>query len=282
MRRPPALARQGLFLQRVSVRKFQSMQDAHISYEITAAPFNCGYNVPLLAAEFLQVSKQTCQRVAIINWLYLPDKALLRLVRLQPLHAQHLPWKRSPITVKIWLNMRMDMQVSLWPDFQGPALRYQEPLTWRSMAIACKVEKFITLQCGMQQIRIFASWLLCSKQSQISLKWQKIAITRNYIIISVLTHVILNVAHCTLWMSTLCPGLAVDVTAEDLRYAMQGIPAAGQLKVTHSGNCRGYNWQVEWRSNTGSQPLIQVGQWLLLHRKTLIFFCVLITHLIVH
>ncbi|XP_072562121.1 PKHD1 like 1, tandem duplicate 1 [Paramormyrops kingsleyae] len=152
MRRPPALARQGLFLQWVSVHKLQSMQTSHISYEITAAPFNCGHNVPLLAAEFLQVTNHSEDMAKFED-----GNASVTVTRLS---------RASPP-----LSGTFDLEIN------GNRLQ----------------------------------------------------------------------------------GLAVDVTAEDLRYAMQGVPAAGQLQVTHSGSCHSYDWQVEWRSNPGSQPLIQIN-----------------------
>ncbi|KPP78019.1 fibrocystin-L-like, partial [Scleropages formosus] len=59
--------------------------------------------------------------------------------------------------------------------------------------------------------------------------------------------------------STSIKGLPVDITAEDLQYALQGVLAAGQLSISRYGSCQGYTWTIEWRSNPGSQPLIQVN-----------------------
>uniref|UniRef100_A0AAY5ETB4 Polycystic kidney and hepatic disease 1 (autosomal recessive)-like 1 n=1 Tax=Electrophorus electricus TaxID=8005 RepID=A0AAY5ETB4_ELEEL len=54
-------------------------------------------------------------------------------------------------------------------------------------------------------------------------------------------------------------GLATDISTQDLRYALQGIPALGQLKVDRTGGCRGYFWTIEWLSMPGSQPLLQIN-----------------------
>nr|XP_009292515.1 fibrocystin-L isoform X2 [Danio rerio] len=51
-RRPPALASSGLFLSNIAVSK--QTNASQISYEITATPYNCGFDVPLLEIGFLQ------------------------------------------------------------------------------------------------------------------------------------------------------------------------------------------------------------------------------------
>ncbi|XP_030644362.1 PKHD1 like 1, tandem duplicate 1 [Chanos chanos] len=54
-------------------------------------------------------------------------------------------------------------------------------------------------------------------------------------------------------------GLDVDISAEDLQYALQGIPEMGQLEVQKVGNCRSRRWDITWLTNPGRQPLIQVN-----------------------
>lgn len=50
----------------------------------------------------------------------------------------------------------------------------------------------------------------------------------------------------------------MDISEEDLRYALEGIAGMGQLKVTWQGSCRRPKWRVEWLTKPGDQPLIQV------------------------
>ncbi|KAM6958720.1 PKHD1 like 1, tandem duplicate 1 [Aplochiton taeniatus] len=54
-------------------------------------------------------------------------------------------------------------------------------------------------------------------------------------------------------------GLSVDVSPEDLQYALQGIPEMGQLKVTSNGNCKRPKWIIQWLTKPGDQPLIMVN-----------------------
>ncbi|XP_043073568.1 PKHD1 like 1, tandem duplicate 1 [Puntigrus tetrazona] len=54
-------------------------------------------------------------------------------------------------------------------------------------------------------------------------------------------------------------GLAVDVSAADLQYALQGIPELGQLQVQRSGDCRGYSWNIQWLTMPGNQPLLKIN-----------------------
>ncbi|XP_056597030.1 fibrocystin-L-like [Triplophysa dalaica] len=51
-RRPPALARSGHFISNFAVRK--QANSSQLSYEITASPYNCGFDIPLLKIGFLQ------------------------------------------------------------------------------------------------------------------------------------------------------------------------------------------------------------------------------------
>uniref|UniRef100_A0A3B5MPL8 G8 domain-containing protein n=1 Tax=Xiphophorus couchianus TaxID=32473 RepID=A0A3B5MPL8_9TELE len=41
-------------------------------------------------------------------------------------------------------------------------------------------------------------------------------------------------------------GLPVDVSAEDLKFALQGVPGVGQVKVEDLGTCRLPEWRVTW------------------------------------
>ncbi|XP_056273684.1 fibrocystin-L-like [Pseudoliparis swirei] len=53
-------------------------------------------------------------------------------------------------------------------------------------------------------------------------------------------------------------GLSVDISTEDLKYALQGIAGMGEVSVRSLGSCRAPRWRVEWLTNPGDQPLIQV------------------------
>lgn len=53
-------------------------------------------------------------------------------------------------------------------------------------------------------------------------------------------------------------GLSVDISAEDLKYALEGIAGMGQVRVNRKGTCRRPKWMVEWLTEPGDQPLIQV------------------------
>ncbi|KAK9957826.1 hypothetical protein ABG768_012036 [Culter alburnus] len=54
-------------------------------------------------------------------------------------------------------------------------------------------------------------------------------------------------------------GLAVDISAADLQYALQGIPELGQLQVQRYGDCRGYSWNIQWLTIPGNQPLLKIN-----------------------
>ncbi|KAK9526506.1 hypothetical protein VZT92_015203 [Zoarces viviparus] len=53
-------------------------------------------------------------------------------------------------------------------------------------------------------------------------------------------------------------GLSVDISEEDLKYALQGIAGMGEVSVKRQGSCRDPKWRVEWLTRPGDQPLIQV------------------------
>ncbi|XP_042290990.1 PKHD1 like 1, tandem duplicate 1 [Thunnus maccoyii] len=54
-------------------------------------------------------------------------------------------------------------------------------------------------------------------------------------------------------------GLPVDISEEDLKYALEGIAGMGQVRVTKPGSCRLPKWRVEWLTKPGDQPLMQVN-----------------------
>ncbi|XP_065144791.1 fibrocystin-L-like [Paramisgurnus dabryanus] len=54
-------------------------------------------------------------------------------------------------------------------------------------------------------------------------------------------------------------GLPIDISAADLKYALQRIPELGQLDVERSGDCRGYRWDIRWLSIAGNQPLLEIN-----------------------
>ncbi|KAJ8273405.1 hypothetical protein GJAV_G00101260 [Gymnothorax javanicus] len=53
--------------------------------------------------------------------------------------------------------------------------------------------------------------------------------------------------------------LPMNITAADLQYALQGIPEMGLVQVTRSGSCAGYYWRVDFLTNPGAQPLMQIN-----------------------
>ncbi|XP_069372727.1 PKHD1 like 1, tandem duplicate 1 [Paralichthys olivaceus] len=54
-------------------------------------------------------------------------------------------------------------------------------------------------------------------------------------------------------------GLSVDISEEDLKYALEGIAGMGQVSVTYQRTCRQPKWRVKWLTNPGGQPLIQIN-----------------------
>lgn len=53
--------------------------------------------------------------------------------------------------------------------------------------------------------------------------------------------------------------LDVNISAEDLKYALQGIPELGQLSVSRTGDCKSFAWTIDWLTMPGNQPLLQVN-----------------------
>ncbi|KAL6460366.1 hypothetical protein MHYP_G00303320 [Metynnis hypsauchen] len=150
-RRSPALADSGLFLQRISVQKMRNA--SRISYEITASPYNCAFDFPLMDVGFLQNSGGFTEDTAVL----VQDNATVSVTRTQ---------RASP------------------------------PLS------------------GTFSVESFGQSV---------------------------------------------EGLAVDISAKDLQYALQGIPELGQLSVTRAGDCKGYSWNIEWLTMPGNQPLLQIN-----------------------
>ncbi|XP_036949440.1 PKHD1 like 1, tandem duplicate 1 isoform X2 [Acanthopagrus latus] len=54
-------------------------------------------------------------------------------------------------------------------------------------------------------------------------------------------------------------GLSVDISKDDLKYALEGIAGMGEVKVEWAGTCRRPKWRVEWLTKPGDQPLLQVN-----------------------
>lgn len=59
-------------------------------------------------------------------------------------------------------------------------------------------------------------------------------------------------------LSTCVVDLSVDVSADDLKYALQAIPDLGLLSVNSTADCKGYLWEINWLTIPGNQPLLQV------------------------
>uniref|UniRef100_A0A6I8N1M6 Fibrocystin-L n=1 Tax=Ornithorhynchus anatinus TaxID=9258 RepID=A0A6I8N1M6_ORNAN len=57
----------------------------------------------------------------------------------------------------------------------------------------------------------------------------------------------------------LLQGLPADVSAVDLKYALQSIAEMGEVSVTRQGSCSGYLWRVKWKSAYGNQNLLQIN-----------------------
>ncbi|KAM6899772.1 PKHD1 like 1, tandem duplicate 1 [Xenentodon cancila] len=53
-------------------------------------------------------------------------------------------------------------------------------------------------------------------------------------------------------------GLSVDISEEDLKYALEGIAGMGQVAVKKQGSCRMPMWSVEWLTRPGDQPLLKI------------------------
>ncbi|XP_038131411.1 PKHD1 like 1, tandem duplicate 1 isoform X2 [Cyprinodon tularosa] len=54
-------------------------------------------------------------------------------------------------------------------------------------------------------------------------------------------------------------GLPVNISREDLKYALEGIPEMGQVEVQEVGSCRRPKWRVTWLNRPGAQPLMKVN-----------------------
>ncbi|KAK3532561.1 hypothetical protein QTP86_024146, partial [Hemibagrus guttatus] len=52
--------------------------------------------------------------------------------------------------------------------------------------------------------------------------------------------------------------LPVNISADDLKYALQGIPELGMLSVNSTRDCKGYLWEINWLTMPGNQPLLQI------------------------
>ncbi|XP_062842250.1 fibrocystin-L-like [Trichomycterus rosablanca] len=152
-RRPPALADSGRFIERLSVQKLSNA--SYFSYEISASPYNCAFNIPLIEVGFLQVNKTDNSSA---------DKLVL---------------SQNTSTVRVTRTQRAS-----------------PPLT------------------GTFSVNIFDQSV---------------------------------------------EGLAVNISAEDLKCALQCIPELGQLSVTRTGSCKSYAWTIDWLTIPGNQPLLQIN-----------------------
>nr|XP_061786823.1 fibrocystin-L-like [Nerophis lumbriciformis] len=54
-------------------------------------------------------------------------------------------------------------------------------------------------------------------------------------------------------------GLSVDISQEDLKYALEGIPGMGLIDVKYTGTCRQPKWIVEWLTRPGDQAMLQLN-----------------------
>ncbi|XP_068431576.1 PKHD1 like 1, tandem duplicate 1 [Clinocottus analis] len=66
-------------------------------------------------------------------------------------------------------------------------------------------------------------------------------------------------------------GLSVDISGEDLKYALQGIAGMGEVKVHKQGSCRNPRWRVQWLSRPGNQPLLKVDGSLVVGQNVAMF-----------
>ncbi|XP_068094022.1 fibrocystin-L-like isoform X1 [Hyperolius riggenbachi] len=56
------------------------------------------------------------------------------------------------------------------------------------------------------------------------------------------------------------PDLPVDISGDDLRYALETIPEMGQVSIqSYSGDCKGSTWQFKFVTAAGYQPLLQIN-----------------------
>ncbi|XP_053468790.1 PKHD1 like 1, tandem duplicate 1 [Ictalurus furcatus] len=149
-RRPPALADSGRFIQSLSVQKLTNSSD--VSYKITASPYRCAFDFPLLEIGFLQKNNTSKDMLVLVQ-----DNATVTVTRLQ---------RASP------------------------------PLN------------------GTFSVGIFGQTV---------------------------------------------KDLSVNISADDLKYALQGIPDMGLLSVNSIASCKGSLWEINWLTKPGRQPLLQIN-----------------------
>uniref|UniRef100_UPI0037E8D1AF fibrocystin-L-like n=1 Tax=Semicossyphus pulcher TaxID=241346 RepID=UPI0037E8D1AF len=53
--------------------------------------------------------------------------------------------------------------------------------------------------------------------------------------------------------------LSVDISETELKYALEGIAGMGQVSVKQLRSCRRPTWRIQWITNPGDQPLLQVN-----------------------
>ncbi|CAL8298854.1 unnamed protein product [Lota lota] len=53
--------------------------------------------------------------------------------------------------------------------------------------------------------------------------------------------------------------LSVNISDDDLKYALEGIPGMGQVQVQTEGSCQQPKWKVKWLTRPGDQPLMQIN-----------------------
>ncbi|TSK31508.1 Fibrocystin-L [Bagarius yarrelli] len=147
-RRPPALADSGHIIERLSVQKLNT---SDIIYKLTAAPYNCAFNFPLLQIGFMERINSNKDMLVLAQ-----DTVTVTVTRLQ---------EASP------------------------------PLT------------------GTFSVEIFGQTV---------------------------------------------KDLPVDISADNLKYALQSIPELGLLSVNSKDDCKGYAWEINWLTKAGKQPLLQI------------------------
>ncbi|XP_042362122.1 fibrocystin-L-like [Plectropomus leopardus] len=66
-------------------------------------------------------------------------------------------------------------------------------------------------------------------------------------------------------------GVSVDISEEDMKYALEGIDGMGQVSVSKLGSCRRTQWQVKWLTNPGDQPLLEIDSSAVVGQKPVVF-----------
>ncbi|XP_057684607.1 fibrocystin-L-like [Corythoichthys intestinalis] len=56
----------------------------------------------------------------------------------------------------------------------------------------------------------------------------------------------------------LIEGLSVNTSGKDMKYALEGIAGMGVVDVRYAGTCRRPKWVVEWVTQPGDQPLLEL------------------------